>query len=341
MPSDEMYKLVKELMDLINKQSLGVDEVASLLDHEYRVIERLVQKMRLVRGRLENLEMAKEDSERLYKVVLWRLGLLGKISEQLEKQINTFGLTTEDRFAPYRRREIALKRKQNKFDYLAKKYPFTTEWKGEFPELSEKADIAKIVQIQFKMREIARKIIDNMNSSTTHLILSHFIRNEDLMMITATQTNKLALSPLSDIPFVRCIPEEKKVVFYGDREKSPSSETLTMWTIFKKTSSLINPACNILIHAHTPNLTVNYAWKHREFKIGKYRMPIVKWQHFGEPTLGEDIAYALTNTSTRGALLDDHGPFVISEDFDEGYELLNKLEELACKRTKGKAGKNA
>jgi ribulose-5-phosphate 4-epimerase/fuculose-1-phosphate aldolase len=203
------------------------------------------------------------------------------------------------------------------------------EWKGEFPELSHQENIPRIMKTQFQIRDTAREIVLKVKSSPNHLILSKNLPQEDLIMITATQTNKLTLSPLSELPFVRCIPKDKKVLYYGDKEKWPSSETMTMWAIFNKMNATANSDCSAIIHAHTPHLTVDYAWKHQGINDGKYIVPLVEWQHFGEPELGENIARSMLETPTHAVLLDDHGPFIIGDSFKEAYELLTKLEEVA------------
>jgi ribulose-5-phosphate 4-epimerase/fuculose-1-phosphate aldolase len=332
MKEHELRKLLSTLMKLMNKGRLEVDELVELVGSQGDVIDSLSQQMDEAQKKLIEMEVNQTESKEGFKRVLGNLNDLNKATEKLENRVNQFGLATEDVFTPYRIEEIALKRKRNRFDYLRGKYPFGVEYKGVFPELKGEENVEAIIKSQFQIRDFARRVVDETNSSAHHLILSKFLVDEDIMLITATQTNKLKLRMLSEIPCAKCDLGTKKVIYYGDEKKWPSSESMTMWAMFK---ILIAAGKNYrtIIHAHTPHLMADYAWNHRGLKAKDLNLPLVKWRHFGEPELGEDIAHSMLNASTQGVILNDHGPFVVGMDFADSCDFLRKAEEEASGKT--------
>jgi len=326
---DNIHDIVNRLIEFRQKKDSTIEQYIDYTTTLTKLIIFLNSEMKSVINMISKLKVENLDYKKNTQDVINAHVNLMKYYEDLRITLIRLSLTTEDRITPYRIKEISLKRAINQFNYLTKNYPFKLEWKGYYPEIKHINTANEIAETQNEIRKIAKDIVLELGSSPFHLILSKFLPNENLMIITATQTDKIHLDQ-SEIPCVRCLPDNKTVFYYGDKEQWPSSETLTIWTLFKKLHQIIDyEREQVIIHAHTPNTTENYAWNHRGLKVPGYYFPLINWQHFGVYELGVDIAEAIISNKTKGVILDDHGPFIIEDNLTKGFNLLKKIEELA------------
>lgn len=202
------------------------------------------------------------------------------------------------------------------------------------------AEQREIREAQMQMKRVGRDTA-RQRCSRTHIVMSVAIgsgwasgRSPRYMVITAGNTDKSNLLIPSHTPVVVC--EDGQWGYYGDPDAGPSSEIRSHWTMHERLAGA-GPewsGCRWIFHAHLVDL-IDLSRRHSllsSVRIGDRDVPNLDWTLHGTPTLGEQIAQAMTQHSSRVVLVKEHGPWFVAPDlgtaFQSAMDAVNTVRQL-------------
>jgi len=213
------------------------------------------------------------------------------------------------------------------FEYYDDKLPFEAHWRKWAPDTT-KSIHEKLDRIMEDLKYYSRLLVLKTGSLKTTNTLSHFLAEDDsrFMVVTAKRTDKTRIEIPFDTPIVQYNERENVCYYFGSPEKLPSSESVVHWIIH---NSLLDNGLDykVVVHTHSPNLVMNYAWRGKALEVNGKTVPCIGWIKYGTPELGKHIANALRMHKTEAVIVEAHGLWVVSNDFERAIIAAENLEE--------------
>ncbi|MBN1860301.1 MAG: class II aldolase/adducin family protein [Candidatus Thermoplasmatota archaeon] len=331
MGEKSLEKMISAIEEEVQKVNSIFQKASNLSDQIIEEVDQLIIDMQ---------PLIIEDEETRIKVFDYYRSFINSnknisIKYELAKdKIKTLMVIAEERIAGdtislfKRRAGLGLKDPEDGISYESGHYHFNPIYQGHFPPFKEKY-IESADKEVYSLVETCKKVAREIESSPIHIVAGRIIPHTRKIIVSATKVNKLNMGP-DDVLVI-----DKKVknnyYYYGNKDKSPTSETPTIWKALNTLYKEEKHQC-VFLHAHTLNLLKKCAHCGRNLggSVGEDRVPIEPWHEFGLEEFGE-ILVENFKLGYNCVILQNHGPYIIAKDWNLAFNILKDCENRASR----------
>jgi ribulose-5-phosphate 4-epimerase/fuculose-1-phosphate aldolase len=164
--------------------------------------------------------------------------------------------------------------------------------------------------------------------STVHVVMSHFRREPTpFMIITSTHTRKELLQAILETPIV--MEEKSELIYYGDKEKPPSFESVPHWIIHDGMAN-VGLKDSYILHIHIQSM-LQLAEEFDDVVTldAEDQIAIVGYESYGTEKSGRTLLSMLLDREDRAVVMRRHGLWFVGQSLTSLVEKSIRIAKKA------------